>query len=43
VLLEAAADEDDGLDFAAFALLAGDGDGAGAPPPLDQYDARLRG
>lgn len=40
VLLEAAADEDEGLDFAAFKMLASiAGDAATA---LDQFDARLR-
>ncbi len=43
VLLEAAADEDEGLDFAAFMLLASDGKGPNALPSLDQYAARLRG
>lgn len=38
VLLEAAADEDEGIDFAAFKLLASTADGL---TPLDQYDARL--
>lgn len=38
VLLEAAADEDEGIDFAAFKLLASTVDSL---TPLDQYDARL--
>lgn len=41
VLLEAAADEDEGLDFAAFKLLASTADSG--LTPLDQYDARLGG
>lgn len=41
VLLEAAADEDEGLDFAAFKMLASlANDSLSA---LDQYDARLKG
>lgn len=41
VLLEAAADADEGLDFAAFKMLASVAyDGSSA---LDQYDARLAG
>ena len=39
VLLEAAADEDEGLDFAAFKMLASLA--AGGSLPLDQYDSRL--
>lgn len=41
VLLEAAADEDEGLDFAAFKMLASLA--ADGSTPLDQYDARLAG
>jgi hypothetical protein len=41
VLLEAAADADEGLDFAAFKMLASIADDG--LTPLDQYDARLAG
>jgi len=39
VLLEAAADEDEGLDFAAFKMLASIA--SDSLTPLEQYDARL--
>jgi hypothetical protein len=41
VLLEAAADEDEGLDFAAFKMLASALPASDNRPSLDQYDARL--
>eukprot|EP00882_Tetradesmus_deserticola_P030436 GHRQ01034172.1.p3 GENE.GHRQ01034172.1~~GHRQ01034172.1.p3 ORF type:complete len:101 (+),score=53.17 GHRQ01034172.1:95-397(+) len=41
VLLEAAADEDEGLDFAAFKMLASALPASDSRPSLDQYDARL--
>lgn len=43
VLLEAAADEDEGLDFAAFQMLASVAGGDNSYTPLDQYDSRLAG